>query len=144
MRYSWIKKERKSYPFTLWCRVLQVSTSGYYDWVGRAPSPQQQRRNAIGQAVARSHFESYQIYGYRKVWEDLAEQEIACCEETVRRALQDLGLFSRIKRQFVVTTDSNHPYPIAENILAKDFSATAPNQKWLLALTYLLTRDCVF
>ena len=141
MRYSWIKKERKSYPLTLLCRVLQVSTRGYYDGLKRAPSPQRQRRNAIGQAAAQSYFESHRIYGYRKVWEDLAEQQIACCEETVRRALQELGLFSRIQRQFVVTTDSNHSYPIAENILDRDFTATAPNQKWLTDITYILTRE---
>lgn len=141
MRYSWIKKERKSYPLTLLCRVLQVSTSGYYDWLGRKPSAQQQRRAAIGQAAAQSYFESHRIYGYRKVWEDLTEQNIACCEETVRRALQDLGLFSRLKRKFVVTTDSKHPYPITENLLARDFTATAPNQKWLTDITYVLTRE---
>jgi len=95
----------------------------------------------MGQAAARSYFESHRIYGYRKVWEDLVELEIACCPETVRRALQELGLFSRTKRKFVVTTDSNHPYPIAENILERDFTATAPNQKWLTDITYILTRE---
>jgi len=49
--------------------------------------------------------------------------------------------YSRIKRKFVVTTDSNHPYPIAENILARNFTATAPNQKWLTDITYILTRE---
>ena len=141
MRYSWIKKERKSHPLALLCRVLQVSASGYYDWLGRKPSPQQQRRDAIGQAAARSYFESHRIYGYRKVWEDLAELEIACCPEMVRRGLQDLGLFSRTKRKFVVTTDSNHSQPVAENILERDFNATAPNQKWLTDITYILTRE---
>jgi putative transposase len=141
MRYSWIKKERKSYPLTLLCRVLQVSTSGYYGWLGRKPSVQKQRRDVIAQAAAQSHTESRKIYGYRKVWEDLAEQEIPCCEETVRRVMQESGLFSRIKRKFVVTTDSKHPYPITENILARNFTATAPNQKWLTDITYILTRE---
>ena len=141
MRYSWIKKERKSYPLTLLCRVLQVSTSGYYGWLGRKPSAQKQRRDAMAKAAAQSHAESHKIYGYRKVWEDLAEQNIACCEETVRGVMHDLGLFSCSKRKFVVTTDSNHLYPIAENILARDFTATAPNQKWLTDITYILTRE---
>jgi len=141
MRYSWIKKERKSYPLALLCRVLKVSTSGYYDRIDREPSRQQQRRNQIEQGAARSHFESHRIYGYRKVWEDLAEQKIACCQETVRRVLQGLGLFSRIKRKFVVTTDSKHSNPIAENILERDFKATAPNEKWLTDITYIPTRE---
>jgi len=141
MRYQWIKRHRRSYPRTLMCRVLQVSTSGFYDWSDRAPSKRQQRRDKIVQAAARSYFESHRIYGYRKVWEDLAEQHIFCCAETVRRILGRLGLFSRTKRKFVVTTDSNHSQPVAENLLARDFTATAPNQKWLTDITYIRTNE---
>ena len=141
MRYQWIKKHRRHYPLALMCRVLQVSASGFYAWLKRPPSKQRQRREEIAQVAARSYFESYRIYGYRKVWEDLIEQNIICCAETVRRVLGDLGLFSRTKRKFVVTTDSNHAEPVADNILDRDFTATAPNQKWLTDITYIPTRE---
>ncbi len=141
MRYQWIHKHRSHYPVSLMCNVLQVSPSGYYDWHGREPSQQQQRRDKILQAAARSHFESHRIYGYRKVWEDLDEQQVACCPETVRRVLQELGLFSRTKRKFVVTTDSQHTHPVAENLLDRDFTAAGPNQKWLTDITYIPTRE---
>ena len=141
MRYQWIQRHRSSYPLALMCQTLQVSTSGFYDWFGRTPSPRQQEREKITQAAARSHFESNRIYGYRKVWEDLAEQKIPCCAETVRRVLRDLGLRSRTKRKFVVTTDSHHTQPVAENILSRDFTATAPNQKWLTDITYIATQE---
>lgn len=140
MRYQWIKKHRRHYPLVLMCRVLQVGTSGFYDWTSRTPSKQQQRKEKMAQAAARSYFESYRIYGYRKVWEDLTEQKIACCPETVRRVLRELGLFSRTKRKFVATTDSNHSQPVADNLLARDFTATAPNQKWLTDITYIPTQ----
>ena len=55
--------------------------------------------------------------------------------------MQELGLFSHRKRKFVVTTDSNHAYPVAENLLERDFHATAPNQKWLTDITYIATRE---
>ncbi len=141
MRCQWIKKHRRRYPLVLMCRVLQVSTSGFYDWTKRAPSAQQQRREKLSQAACRSYFDSHRIYGYRKVWEDLIEQNIACCRETVRRVLRDLGLFSRTKRKFVVTTDSNHSQPVADNLLARDFTAAAPNQKWLTDITYIPTQE---
>ncbi len=141
MRYQWIKQHRRSYPLALMCRILQVSASGFYDWSDRRPSARQQRRDKIAQAAGRSHFESNRIYGYRKVWQDLAEQKIGCCSETVRRVLQELGLFSRTKRKFLTTTDSNHCQPVAENVLDRDFSATAPNQKWLTDITYISTRE---
>jgi len=52
------------------------------------------------------------------------------CEQLVRRIMRDIGLYSRIKRKFVVTTDSNHALRIAENILNRDFTAKSANQKW--------------
>lgn len=141
MRYQWIKKHRRFYPLVLMCRVLRVSAGGYYDWQSRKPSRQQQRRARIAQAAARAHFESHRIYGYRRVWEDLQEQHITCCRETVRRVLRQLGLFSRTKRKFVVTTDSQHSQPVADNLLNRDFTATAPNQKWLTDITYIPTKE---
>ena len=50
------------------------------------------------QAAAVSYFESQRVYGYRKVYEDLAKDAL-CCKETVRRIMRDIGLFSRIKRK---------------------------------------------
>ena len=141
MRYQWIQNHRGSYPLAVLCQTLQVSTSGFYGWSSKEPSKRQQQREKIAQAAARSHFESNRIYGYRKVWEDLQEQKMSCCPETVRRVLRDAGLRSRTKRKFVVTTDSNHTQPVAENLLARDFTATAPNQKWLTDITYIATQE---
>src|SRR5690606_15475767 len=112
------------------CKALKVSTSGYYDSIKRQPSNQQIRRRSIGQAIAKSYFDSNRVYGYRKVYGDLAEEKILCCDETVRRVMRDIGLYSRIKRKFVVTTESNHLFKIADNILNRDFYAQRPNHKW--------------
>lgn len=123
------------------CRVLQVSTSGYYDSFNRKPSSQRIMRSKIAQAAAQSYFESNRVYGYRKVYADLTEQEFSCCDETVRRIMQDIGLCSRIKRKFVVTTDSNHKFKIAENILGRNFNTARPNHKWAADITYIPTRQ---
>ena len=103
------------------CRVLKVSTSGYYDGIKRQPSTQLIRRGSIAQAAAKSYFDSNRIYGYRKVYEDLVAEDILCCDETIRSIMRDIGLYSRIKRKFVVTTDSNHIFKIAKNILDRNF-----------------------
>ena len=140
MKYAWIKKHRKHFPIAVMCRVLTVSTSGYYDSIKRTPCPQLVRRNSIAQAVAVSYFESRRIYGHRKVYEDLVEEGVICCKETVRRIMHDIGLFSRIKRKFVVTTNSDHVLAIAENILNRDFTADEPNRKWAADITYIPTK----
>jgi transposase InsO family protein len=138
VRYAWIDQQRDCYPLKLLCRVLQVSRSGYYAWRGRAPSVTAQRRQQIGQAAQKSHRDSHGTYGYRRVHRDLVDdREIACCRETVRHVMAELGLFGRHKRRFVKTTDSNHKEPIVANRLQRDFRATRPNQKWLADITYI-------
>jgi len=138
VRYAWIETQRDFYPLVLLCRVLRVSRSGYYAWRGREPSPSAQRRQRIGQAAEQSHRDSHGTYGYRRVHRDLVDDhEIACCRETVRRIMAELGLFGRPKRRFVKTTDSDHDQPIAVNRLERDFTATRPDQKWLADITYL-------
>lgn len=98
------------------------------------------RRKSIAHAAAHSYFESNRIYGYRKVHDDLLEENINCCRETVRRIMRDIGLHSRTKRKFVVTTDSNHTLKVAENLLNRDFTADGPNRKWAADITYIPTR----
>ncbi len=88
------------------------------------------------EAAERAHYESHGVYGYRKVHDDLQDQEIVCCLETVRSVLREKRLFSGTKRKFVVTTDSNHSMPVAENHLDRNFEATAPDQKWAADITY--------
>ena len=95
---------------------------------------------SYAQAAAHSYFESNRIYGYRKVFKDLQEDNVICCEETVRRIMRRIGLYSRIKRRFIVTTDSNHTLKIAENLLNREFTARKPNQKWAADITYIPTK----
>ena len=140
MKYAWIKKQTGLYPVARMCHVLKVSRSGYYDSLRRRPGPQLLRRKAIAQAAAHSYFESDRIYGYRKVYQDLQAENVLCCEDTVRRIMREIGLYSRIKRKFVVTTDSNHTLKIAENLLGRDFTAASPNRKWASDITYIATK----
>ena len=139
MKYVWIKEHAQEFPIAVMCKVLKVSDSGYYGNLVRPTSASSQRRRNIAQAAARFYFESERIYGYRKVCEDLHHINIDCCGETVRRIMRQIGLFSRVKRKFVVTTDSNHNMAVADNLLARDFRADAANQKWAADITYVPT-----
>jgi len=140
VKYAWINQHKRLYPVACMCRVLKVGRSGYYDSQKRSPSPQSIRRKAIAQAAAHSYFESHRIYGYRKVHQDLQGEQVACCEDTVRRIMREIGLYSRIRRKFVVTTDSNHTLKIAANLLGRDFTAASPNRKWAADITYIPTK----
>lgn len=123
-------------------RVLQVSASGYYAWRGRGPSKRKQREARITESIKTFHARSRQIYGYRKVQKDLIQEtEHSCSEELVRRIMRRNGLRSKVKRKFVVTTDSGHGYCVAPNRLARRFEAPEQNRKWVGDITYIQTRE---
>lgn len=142
MRYAWIKDHLDSFPLKTMCKVLQVSRSGFYAFKTRKPSAQAKRREKIAKAVKESHDASKGIYGNRRVHSDVTEEyNIRCCKETIRLIMKHLGLRGKHKRAYVVTTDSNHDNPIAPNHLERDFTTTAPNQKWLGDITYISTQE---
>jgi putative transposase len=141
MRYHWIQSHQRDYPVVVLCRVLRVSTSGYYTWLERKPSLRQEKRQHLADAVFMSYRDSEKRYGYRKIHEDLHEQHIFCCEETVRRVMKAIGIHSCTRRKYVVTTDSDHSYKPAENLLERDFTAEKPNCKWLTDITYVETGE---
>jgi len=136
-----MKEHRQEYPAAVMCRVLDVSDSGYYEWLVREPSERHRQREHLRDAATRSYLQSNRIYGYRKVYHDLAASGVSCCDETVRRVMHEKGLFSRVKRRFVVTTDSKHSLAVAENVLERDFEATEPNRKWAADITYIPTAE---
>jgi putative transposase len=120
---------------------LSVSRSGYYDWQKRLPSKQEKRREQIRQAACASYKESDSVYGYRKVYKDVIEAvDFYCCPETVRRVLAAEGMKSHTVRK--------HRYPrtyrdehFAPNLLSRDFTADAPNKKWVSDITYIPTGE---
>jgi len=144
VKYAWIREHRDSFPIAVLCEVLKVSASGYYAWLDRPPSPRAQRHVQIQQAVQQVHADSYGNYGSYKVARQLAQRPDleSACRNTVAQAMRELGLKSRISRAFTPTTTRADPTKQpAPNQLAQDFTATAPNRKWVTDITYLPTAE---
>ena len=142
MRYAWIREHRDSFPVAVACEVLEVSTSGYYAWLDREPSRRAQRTARIHQAVAEVHAASHGVYGSAKIAEALDEREDleTACRNTVAKAMRELGLKSRVRRAFTPTTTRVDPTRTpAPDTLAQDFTAEAPDRKWVTDITYLPT-----
>lgn len=142
MKYAWIREQRDLFPVTVLCQTLQVSTSGYYSWLAREPGPRAQRTARIHQAVRQVHSASHGIYGSVKVAKVLnARDDLErACRNTVARAMRELGLKSRVRKRFTPTTTRVDPTrQPAPNTLDQDFTASAPNRKWVADITYLPT-----
>ncbi len=141
MKFRFIEEHRAEYGIRRMCAVLSVSASGYYAWRKRPPS-QRQLANERLMTQIRVIFEaSRQLYGYRKVYRTLLAKLIACGRNRVARLMRLAGLQSKRRRRYRVTTQSGHRRLVAPNLLARQFTATAPNQKWLTDITYIHTHQ---
>lgn len=144
MKYAWITKHRDSFPAAGMCEVLDVSTSGYYASIERKPSRRSIRQARIRESVRQVHGESHGIYGSAKIAEELAQRDDleTACRNTVARTMGELGLQSRVSKAFTPTTTQADPTKQpAPNKLDRDFTAEAPNQKWVTDITYLPTNQ---
>jgi putative transposase len=142
VKYAWITEHRDSFPVAVMCAVLQVSKSGYYASLDRPLSPRRERHAAICQAVRQVHAQSHGIYGSHKVAEVLQARDDleSACRNTVAAAMREMGLVSKVSKCFKPTTTTADPSrQPAENTLDRDFTAEAPNRKWVTDITYLAT-----
>lgn len=141
MRFVFVDAEKAQYPVCLLCSMLEVSRSGYYAWCGRAPSERAVADRELTTEIRDIHERSERRYGSPRIHEELVAKDTHVGRKRVARLMQEGGIFVRTKRRFVQTTDSKHDFPIAPNLLARNFSAGAPNMVWVGDITYLDTRQ---
>jgi putative transposase len=113
------------------CQVLEVSASGYYAWCRRPESAHRQRDSQLRVLIRSSFDTSKQRYGSPRVHEDLVEQRVHVSRKRVIRLMQEEGLKARVRKRFKCTTMSDHDQPVAANLLNRQFTADAPNQRWV-------------
>jgi putative transposase len=83
------------------------------------------------------------VYGSPRIHAELKEQGVHCGRKRVARLMRECGINAKSKRRKMKTTDSRHDNPVAPNVLARNFSADAPNTKWVSDITGIETGDLV-
>ena len=139
--FEFIAAEKAQYPIDLLCEVLGVSRAGFYAHHGRPKSARATRDEALGAQIIAIHKQGRRAYGSPRVHKELVERGEHVSRKRVIRLMQDLNLRGKRRRRFRTTTDSNHAMPVASNVLARDFTASTPNQKWVGDITYIPTRE---
>ena len=129
--FAWIAAEKAEFPITRLCRTLHVSPSGFYASRARPESTHARDDRRLRVLVRASFAESKQRYGSPRVHEDLLEQHEHVSRKRVVRLMQEAGLQARLRKRYKVTTMSDHDQPVAANLLDRDFTAAAPNQRWV-------------
>jgi len=143
MRFRVIEDCRDTWPVHELCRVLGLSTAGYYAWRSRPESKRASEERALLDDIRRAHEGSGGRYGSPRVHATLRAHGKRVGRGRVERLMRQHGVRGLItRRQRVQTTDSRHAFPVAPNLLDRQFTATTkPNQVWLADLTYIATGE---
>lgn len=150
MKHAWIEAHVKNYPVAIACEVLGVSTSGYHDHRQRrrqlsatppAGTPPRLSNERIVAQIRIIHAEVKREYGWPRMWRELKARGLRVGKERVQKLMRQHSIRAKAKRRFKLTTDSNHTYPVAANLVARNFSPAAPNQIWTSDITYIDTGE---
>jgi putative transposase len=141
VRFAFIAVEKAGFPVRLLCRVLGVSRAGFYAWHSRGPSPHAHADERLGLEIAAIHADSRQRYGSPRVHAELGDRGHRVGRKRVARLMRQRGLAGRRRRRFRATTDSRHAFPVAANVLARQFEQAAPDVAWVTDITYIATGE---
>lgn len=138
MRFRFIAAEKAHHPVSLLCRCLGVTRTGFYAWTARPESTHGRRDRKLRVAI-RAVFEQHRRrYGSPRIHHELTAHGERVSRKRVVRLMQAEGLQARRRRRFVLTTNSDHGHPVADNLLARQFTAERPNQRWVADTTEFL------
>ena len=142
MKFTFIKEHRTEFPVVDMCRVLEVSTSGFYRWLRHPVGKRQTYRLELGDAIARVHEANRSVYGSPRVYAALVGEGRKVSRNTVAKVMKQQGIRPRTHRRYKPrTTDSNHSHPVAANVLDRKFTADKLNTVWLTDITYIPTDE---
>jgi len=138
-RYQFIVSERARHSVRLLCRALDVSPSGFYDWLSRAPSDHEVTDGALTSLIRHIFTESKRRYGSPRIHAELREVHgIRVSRKRVERLMRTAGLAARRRRRRSLTKPNPAARP-APDLVGRDFTAERPGTKLVGDITYLPT-----
>lgn len=133
-------QHRNVWPVRWMGQALEVSASGFYEWMGRPESVRAQANRVVLARIRESFEASDRTYGSPRVWRDLRAGNVACGENRTARLMHQAGLRARpAPRRLPLDTGARSS--VAPNALDRQFAAAPPNQKWVADFTYLWTGE---
>ena len=147
IRHAFIAAYATAYPVRVLCRLLKVSRS----WLcakaarpscDRPESGREGARRSLLEAIQRIFKASRGTYGAPRIHAELRSEGTRVSRKTVAKLMKQNGISPpRRKKRRPVTTDSNHRYGIAPNLVQRQFNITRPNTVWLADITYMGTAE---
>lgn len=142
MRYQFILGNEGIYPVEKMCKPLRVSKNSFYCWLKRKDSVNMKASKHFLMERIKILFEqSREIYGSHRIQKMLEREGLYYARSYVASLMREMSLKSILRRKYVVTTDSKHSFPVAENKLNRDFSSLKLGEKWVSDITYIRVND---
>ncbi len=136
-----IKKNYNHFSVRMMCKLLCVSTSGYYDWYDRPLSLRAQKNIELAAKVKAIFDEEHSRAGAKRIAKRLKKEGNNIGRHRVARIMKEHGWRAKAARKYKATTNSNHQLPVAPNLLQQNFAASNPNEKWVSDITYIWTDE---
>ena len=134
-----MKANRANYPIAMMCRLLEVSTSGYYAWLKRHRSKRSREDAILTDRIRWIYLRSRSTYGAPRVYEELRDEGVRVGRKRVARLMRAAGLQGVSRRKRVRTTIRKPGVRPAPDLVKRDFTADHPDQLWVADITYIRT-----
>jgi putative transposase len=139
-RFRFIEAEKGNHPVARLCRVLRVSTSGFYAWRARPPSARTVADASLTATIRMIHAGSRGTYGAPRVHAELADGHgVRCGRKRVARLRRAAGLVGVCRRRSVRTTRRDAAAAVSDDLVQRAFAAPAPDRLWVADITSLPT-----
>jgi transposase InsO family protein len=133
--------EKANYPVTLLCQVMEVSRSGFYGFMKRLQRPEDPQAQRLIVKVRAIHKANDEAYGSRRMSQALRIDGDDVGRYQAGTLMKKANVEVKQKKRFRATTDSKHNYPVAPNLLDRQFDIETPNTAWGGDITYLWTDE---
>jgi len=141
VKFAFIDAHRHCFPVIRLCSVLEVSDNGYYNWRKRGICQRKREDEQLAKRIEDAFQDNRGVYGSPRLHAELKDQGVCCGRKRVVRLMQAMNICASRKRRKAHKTDSNHSNPFAPNLLEQDFTADAPNKKWMTDMTFIETQE---
>jgi transposase InsO family protein len=141
MKYRFMADHRREHRVEKMAANLGVTRSGFYAWARRGKSPRRVRDERLQELIKEIQQEAKYRYGSPRVTKELGRKGHRVGHNRVARLMREGQLGARPRKGYRVTTKSNHSHPVAENLLARNFSVSAANRVWVSDITYIATAE---
>jgi putative transposase len=141
VKYAFIRDRSAEHSVAALCRGLNVSRSGYYEWLNRAPSTRSQQNAALLDKIKGLHQRCRGAYGAVKTWKQLHAQGVTVGKHRVARLRAQAGIEANRKRRFRVSVAHRKTAEASPDLLNREFHATQPDRVWVGDMTFVRTRQ---